>query len=159
MEAQRHVAEEYCWVITQAMGQSCCDWSGSSVWGLNFNWTSVCIHTCLTICVLNSELCKIGLVLYLTDCCMSRGVSVYCLAHEHVCHDLVLVVNDPVSHNHKCALLNTTVFDWRCMWNHQYSWAAVYVFPSQSMKSDKKLRIWDKMWNQNIRHMNVWIVQ
>ena len=84
-------------------------------WSLNFNWAHICIHTFLTICVLNSELCKIGLVLYLTECncCISRGVPVSCLAHEHVYHTLVLVVSDTVSHNRKCALLNITVFGWQ----------------------------------------------
>jgi hypothetical protein len=29
--SETKVAEEYCWVITQAMGLWCCGWSGSSV--------------------------------------------------------------------------------------------------------------------------------
>jgi len=55
-------------------------------------------------------------------------------------------VNDPVSHNRKCALLNTAVFGWQFPESHcQYYAAAAYVFPSQTTKRDKKIRIWDKM--------------
>jgi len=31
------VAEEYCWAMTQAMGQSCCGSSGSGMLELDFN--------------------------------------------------------------------------------------------------------------------------
>jgi len=84
-------------------------------WSLNFNWAPICIRTYLTICLINYELCKIGLVLYLPErnCSISRGVPACCLAQDHVYDALVLVVNDPVSRNRKCALLNTTVFGWQ----------------------------------------------
>jgi len=43
---RRRLAEEYWWAMTQMVGRSCCDRSGSiGRWSLDFNWTALCINT------------------------------------------------------------------------------------------------------------------
>lgn len=73
------VMEEYCWAITQAVRQSCCNQSGSSVLEFEFQLDAfACIYV-LTISVLNPNLRKIQLVPDLPECnyCLCQGVSAY----------------------------------------------------------------------------------
>jgi hypothetical protein len=48
---EEKVAEEYCWVITQAVGRSCCGRLCSCVLEVGFHfdcraYTDICIHMC-----------------------------------------------------------------------------------------------------------------
>jgi len=51
----------------------------SVCWSLYFNWTALHLQVQLTMYILNSDLCKIRLVLHLLKCdyCIHRGVSIH----------------------------------------------------------------------------------
>ena len=64
MELQRHVAEKYCWVITQAIGRSCCGRSGSGVLEFEFQlsahlYTYIFDHMCTKFWVVQNWTCAI----------------------------------------------------------------------------------------------------
>ena len=64
-----NVVEEYCWVITEAAGRSCCGRSGSSLLEWDSKWTSLYIHTSTVEQKLfSSNWQKIGLAPDLPEC-------------------------------------------------------------------------------------------
>jgi hypothetical protein len=62
------VAEEFCWAMTKAEEQSNCSLSGSNVLEFGLQLVSVAYTYMLTIYILNSDLCKIRLVMDLPEC-------------------------------------------------------------------------------------------
>jgi hypothetical protein len=75
---ETRVEEEYCWVITQAAGRSCCGRSGFPVLEFGLSWIAFYVHVYLIIWISKFDLRKIRLAPHHSECdsCVSRGVSI-----------------------------------------------------------------------------------
>jgi len=74
--SEMKVTEEYCWVITQATGRSCCDRSGSSVLKFGFQLDSMYTYLVDRVCTQFRCPTNYRLVPILGNVALSRGVSV-----------------------------------------------------------------------------------